>query len=144
MTPQWTEAMLRLTLRAGSGYYLQHRVLSSAEPHYFVVLNQQPHDDNFLVFAVASSRVEGVRRRSQNMPAETLVDISPAEYPEFKVPSIVDCNHWFLVTRQELLQKLQANLASEKRPLPDALLARLRKGMLASELIEDEIKDRLR
>lgn len=48
MTPQWTDVMLRLTLRGGSVYYLQHRDLFSAEPHYFVVLNANPLGDAFL------------------------------------------------------------------------------------------------
>jgi hypothetical protein len=144
MTPQWTDAILRLTLRGGSVYYLQHRCLSSAEPHFFVVLNLDPLGDNFLILAVASSNVENVRHRYKDLPPETLVEISPADYPDFRLPSIVDCNHWFPVTKQELLHKLKTGLASEKAPISSALLARLRQGMLASPLIEDELRDRLR
>ena len=140
MTPLWTESILRLTLHGGSVYYLQHRFLSSAEPHYFVVLNLSPPGDDFLVLVVASSKVEIVRNGSRTLPAETLVEISPAEYSEFSVPSIVDCNYWFRVSRQELLQKLQAGLASEKMPLSADILARLRQGMRASPLVAEEIK----
>ena len=144
MPPQWTDAMLRLTLRGGSVYYLQHRDLFSAEPHYFVVLNLNPLSNEFLVLAVASSKVTSVRARSQNLPPQTLVDIFPAEYADFTLPSIVDCNHWFRVTKKELLHKLQAGLASAKLQLSVTLLTKLRHGMLASPLIEDEIKDLLR
>ena len=144
MTPQWTDAKLRLTLRGGSVYYLQHRDLSSAAPHYFVVLNLEPLGDDFLVLAVASSKVAGVRNRSRNLPPETLVDISPTDYTDFTLQTIVDCNHWFRVTRQELLTKLEAGLASAKQQLSPAILTRLRQGVLASPLIEEEIKDLLR
>ena len=146
MPPQWSEAMLRLTLRGGSVYYLQHRNLSSAEPHYFVVLNVDPHADAFLVLAVTSSKVDSVHRRSKNLPPHTLVEISPDDYPDlhFTLPTIVDCNYWFRITKQELLQKLQAGLASEKMQLPATILKKLRAGMLASPLIEAEIKDRLK
>ena len=144
MPPQWTDAMLRLTLRGGSVYYLQERRLSSAAPHYFVVLNQVPYGDGFLVLAVASSNVSGARNRNRNLPPETVVEISPAEYADFTVQSIVDCNPLFRVTKQELLQKLQANVAGEKRPLAPEILAKLRQGVLTSPLIEEEIKDLLR
>ena len=113
MPPQWTAALLKLTLRGGSVYYLQHRDLSSAEPHYFVVLNMRPLGDDFLDLAVSSSNVTGVRNRNRNLPPETLVEILPTEYTAFTVQSIVDCNQWFRVTRQELLHKFQAGLASE-------------------------------
>ena len=146
MPPQWAAALLRLTLRGGSVYHLQHRDLSSAEPHYFVVLNLDPHADAFLILVVTSSKVDSVRRRSKNLPPDTLVEISPTEYqdPHFTLHSIVDCNHWFRVTKQELLQKLQAGLAWEKMSLPANILTELRHGMLASPLIEEDIKGLLR
>lgn len=143
MTPLWTDGMLRLTLRGGSVYHLQDRRLTSAEPHFFVVLNLDPHGDAFLVLAVASSKIDNVRNRSRNLPSETLVDISPDEYGDFTVQSIVDCNHAFRVTRQELLQKLQAGHASARLQMSTVILNELRQGMLASPLIEDEIKDLL-
>ncbi len=116
MSPQWTDSLLRFTLRGGSVYYLQHRDLSSEKAHYFVVLNLDPSSDEFLVLAVASSKIIGVRNRSQNLPTSTLVEITPAEYSDFTLHSIVDCNYVFRKTRQELLQKLQGSLAWEKKP----------------------------
>jgi hypothetical protein len=144
MTPQWTPAMLRLTLRGGSVYYLQDRRLSSPEPHYFVVLNVDPACDACLVLVVASSKIDNVRRRRLDMPPDTLVEIPPSDYAEFSVQSIVDCNTLFSVTRQELLQKLQAGVAAEMAAMPAGLLARLRQGVLASPLIEESTKDILR
>jgi hypothetical protein len=144
MAPQWTDALMRLTLRGGSVYYLQHSSLSSPEPHYFIVLNINPHGDSFLVLAVASSGVEKVRRRNLHLPSETLVEILPGEHHGFPLHTIVDCNHWFRVTKEELLIKLKARVASEKDPLPPDILAKLRQGVLASPLIEAEIKDLLR
>lgn len=144
MSPQWTEGLLRLTLQGGSVYYLQHRSLSSAKPHYFIVMNLNPREDAFLVLTVASSNITGVRQRSRNLPPETTVEVLPAEYPEFCVPSVIDCNYYFRVTKQELLQKLQAGLAAEKTRIPPHILAKLRTGILQSPLIEDTVKDMLR
>ena len=144
MAPRWTEGLLRLTLQGGSVYYLQHPSLSSAKPHYFIVMNLNPSEDAFLVLTLASSNIAGVVRRSKNLPPETIVEVLPAEYSEFNVPSVIDCNYYFRVTKQELLQKLQAGLAAEKMRIPPHILAKLRTGVLQSPLIEDTVKDMLR
>jgi len=141
MPPQWNESLMRLTLRGGSVYYLQHHSLTSPEPHYFVILNLDPQGDKFLVVLVASSKVEKVKRINKNLPATTLVEIEPSEYNEFNKPSIINCNHYFRFSRQELLQKLQQNIAHEKSPVPTDLLKKLRAGIVASPLVEAEIKD---
>src|SRR5258708_30923466 len=86
---------IRLTLRCGTVYYFQHRDLTSAEPHYFIVVNNDPLTDQVLLLAVASSKIETVRQRRRALPAETLVEISPVEYGEFKLSSIMDCNPVF-------------------------------------------------
>ena len=140
MSPRWTEALLRLTLRGGSVYYLQDRSLTSPEPHYFVVLNLDPNGDHFLVMVVVSSNISGVHERFRNLPASTRVEISPADYNTFTKQSIVDCNHFFRATKLELLQKLQTGFAKEYPQLHTDILAKLRAGILASPLIEDEIK----
>jgi len=143
MSPQWTPSLLNLTLRGGSVYYLQHRDLSSGESHYFVVLNRDATGDDFLVLAVSSSNITGTKQRSQIFPSQTLVEITPAEYPDFTRDSIIDCNYSFQVTKLELLQKLQAGLAREQSPMPEHILAKLRVGVLSSPLIENTIKNLL-
>lgn len=107
-------------------------------------MNLNPREDAFLVLTVVSSNITGVRERSRNLPPETIVEVLPAEYPEFCVPSVIDCNYFFRVTKQELLQKLQAGLAAEKTRIPPHILAKLRTGVLQSPLIEDATKDMLR
>ncbi len=144
MSPQRTDRLLRLTLRGGSVYYLQHRDLSSEKAHFFVVLNLDPDGDGFLVLAVASSKITAVRNRRQGFPKNTLVEITSAEYADFTLDSIVDCNAVFRKTRQELLQKLQCGLAWEKTPMPVDILARIRQGALTSPLVEESVKRLLR
>jgi hypothetical protein len=107
-------------------------------------LNVDPHSDDVLILVVASSKVDSTHRRRAGLPSETVVDILPADYAEFTRPSVVDCNHAFRVTMTELLLKLQSGVATEKAPLPQELLLRLRQGMLASPLVEEGIKQRLK
>ncbi len=144
MPPQWSAPLLNLTLRGGSVYYFQHRDLTSPEPHYFIVLNLDPCGDEFLVLAVSSSNIVGVHDRNSNLPTNTLVEITPAEYADFTRHSIVDCNHLFRKTKNELLEKLRGGVACEKSSMPSSIVDRLRQGVLASPLVEDSVKVLLR
>ena len=144
MSPQWTDSLLRFTLRSGSVYLFQHRDLFSEKPHFFVVLNLNPCCDEFLVLTVVSSQIESVKTRRRNLPSDTLVEITPAEHGDFTLESIVDCNTVFRKTRQELLLKLQSGQAFEKTPMPADILYKIRQGVLTSPLIEDSVKSLLR
>jgi len=144
MPPQWTDRLLQITLRGGSVYYFQERSLTSPQPHYFVVLNLDPLGDEFLILLIASSKVDEVKRRNRHLPSSTLVEIDPTDYSDFSLPTIVDCNRWFRVTKQELLQKLQRQEAREKAPMPGVLMKRLRGGILDSPLVEEAVKNKLR
>jgi len=131
---------LRLTLRAGTVYYFQHRELSSPEPHYFIVVNTDPLCDQVLLLAVASSKVENVRERRRQMPAETVVEISPTEYVEFRVPTVVDCNRVFRKSLIELIDDRKRGLVKPKNDLPREALLRIQTGIKASPLVEEEAK----
>lgn len=131
---------IRLTLRAGTVYYFAHRGLTSPEPHYFIVANSDPLGDQVLLLAVASSKIETVRERRRNLPLETLVEIAPAEYDEFRVPSIVDCNRVFRKTLAELVEDQQRGLLKPKKDVPTDVLKRIQAGIKLSPLVEEEAK----
>jgi hypothetical protein len=42
LAPPNIDSKLRLTLREGSVYYFTERTLTSALPHYFIVVNAEP------------------------------------------------------------------------------------------------------
>ena len=131
---------LRLTLRPGTVYYFQHRGLTSPEPHYFIVVNSDPLADQVLLLAVSSSKVETVRQRRRHLPPETLVEITPTEYGELKLPSIVDCNQIFRRSLAELAADWVAGNLKHKDDLPASLLARIQAGIKLSPLVEAEAK----
>ena len=82
---------LRLGLRAGSVFYFQSRDLTSPEPHFFVVVNRAPVTSRLLLLTIVSSKVQKVRLRNRDR-LETVVEISPKDYDDFKVLSAIDCN----------------------------------------------------
>ena len=132
--------IFRLTLRSGTVYYFQHRGVSSAEPHYFVVLNAAPINDSILILAIASSQVEKVRRRRAGLSAETLVIVEPADYDGFSKATVIDCNQVFEIGRAELVQKLREGELRHHQDLPETILEQVWSGVRASPLVDNHHK----
>ena len=131
------------TIRPGSVYYFIDRNLTSAQPHYFIVINLDPLNDPCLLMAVASSQVKQVLRRNKHIP-ETVVQISPAVYTTFTYESIVNCNYIFSKSIGELTEKLsERNLRAH--PVMDiSIIKQLRTAAIASRQVSEEHKDMLR
>jgi hypothetical protein len=134
---------IKLTLRPGSVYYFVDRHLTPGEPHYFIVVNVQPLEDQVLVLTVISSQVEKVERRKTHLPGTT-VRISPAEYEELTKPSIVDGNFVVRKSLAELVAKMRRKEIVPKRDLPGNILHAIQQAILASPLVEEEVKRLLR
>lgn len=61
--PPAFDLTVRLSLREGSVYYFTERTLTSADPHYFIVVNSDPLTRQVLLLSVVTSKVEEVKRR---------------------------------------------------------------------------------
>jgi hypothetical protein len=131
---------LRVGLRAGSVYYFIARELSSAEPHYFVVVNRQPLVTALMLMVVFSSQVEKVRLRNRERP-QTVVEIAPSEYPDLTRLSAIDCNVVFRRSVLEMTEMIRQRIVGYHRDLPKDLLAKVRAAILASPVIDPADKD---
>lgn len=133
---------LRLGLRAGSVYYFQSRELTSAEPHFFVVVNRDPLGSKILLLGIATSKVDKVKLRNRARP-DTYVEISPVEYPDFTVPSAIDCNVVLEKPLAELVGLVQRKEVRYQLDLPAAVFEKVKAAILASPVVEDEFKQML-
>ena len=133
---------IRLSLRQGTVYYMAERGLSSVEPHYFVVLNQNPLGSKILLLLVASSQVEKAQKRisRKNLPPESLVVIEEAEYDDFSKDSCIDCNKLFNKSLEELCEQWRKKEVHAHKDLPRDLVERLIEGVKASTLISEDDK----
>ncbi len=130
---------IRLTLRAGSVYYFVDHSLTSPEPHYFVVANSKPLDQELILLGVVTSSVDWVKRMRRNLPGTT-IEIDPKQYDELKVASIVDCNDVKLRTLAELIEKIQRKEVRHHKDLPKVLLSAIQAGIKASPIVDDDRK----
>jgi hypothetical protein len=135
--------LLKLTLRQGSVYYLQHRDLTSPEPHYLVVVNSSPLKSPVLVFGVVTSKVELKRKRIEyaKLPPETLVLISPSEYSELRVESAIDCNN----PRKMSIEELDTVCAYSRKciDIPAEICTKILEGIMKSPMVDVSTKEML-
>ncbi len=135
------------TIKTGSVFYFEEESLSSSEPHFFVVLNKNPRTEEFLILVCASSQVKKRKEIADKLgfPTETLVVISPSEYKLFKKQTVIDCNRAFEKTSQSLIGKLEnEKLRVCTEMMPDEIIKKLIKGVLASSQISEHIQDLLK
>lgn len=134
------------TIKTGSVYYFSDEKLTSNEPHYFIVLNQSPSSDEFLILVCASSQIEKRKRiiKQLKLPEKTLVFIFPSECPIFSKKTVIDCNQVFEKTSQTLIEKLkQKNLKVCTDVIPNKIIQKLIQGILASPQVSRKIKQML-
>lgn len=136
---------IKLTLRRGTVYYLQHRSLSSAEPHYFIVLNSAPVEQRVILMSVFTSQIEKQERAISRAghPEETLVRIKPSDYSELTKDSCINCNKVFSKPLAELIQHWPD---MEKKPidLPTDILEQILTGIELSSQVSEEEKALIR
>lgn len=124
---------------------MQYRGLTSSEPHYFVVLNTAPLDDQVLLLAVASSQIEKVRKRQKmrDLPEHTVVEIAETDYQDFTKDCCIDCNKVFIKPLAELCQQFTRKEVKAKQDIPPVILEQLIQGTLDSPLVSKEDKARI-
>ncbi len=138
------EVAIRSTIKSGAVYYFTEDSFTSSEPHYFIVLNSDPLNEQVILLVCASSQIDKVRHRRKNCPAETVIEVNSVQYPGFSVDSIIDCNSILQVTITKLVEKLSKRELRLKTEMDPSLVEQFRKGVLASPMIEGQIKNLLR
>ncbi|HDY72670.1 MAG TPA: hypothetical protein ENH90_00695 [bacterium] len=132
-------AQILTTIKRGSVYYFQHDFGDgkdgSKERHYFVVLNKNPKDNTFLVLACATSKVDKTKRivSTLGFPKNTIVEVSPSEYPIFSKNTIFDCNSVIEETIESIIEKRKnGKLRMCHQNMPDDIIQCLIRGVLLS------------
>lgn len=129
------EIRIRSTIKEGSVYYFSDNELSSKEPHYFIVLNHNPKNEEILLLVCSTTKIHE-RKKIRKLHKNTLVEISKHEYSDFKSDSIVDCNIIFPRTIEEIISKLKSGDLKIKKDMDSAVIEKLRDAVCQSPVIE--------
>jgi hypothetical protein len=131
---------LRVSLREGSVFYFQERKLSSADPHFHIVVND-PIAQQVLLLTVVTSKIEKVKYRRRDC-LDTLVELGPSDLPKIlSKPSIVDCNDLTRIPLDEFCERwVRKEIEAFAEDLPPAQQTALRSAIHASEILPDELR----
>lgn len=135
---------IKSDIEAGSVYYYNDPRLRATHSHFCIVVNIDPSKDTLIILVHASHRINRVRERRKDCPQETLVEISPIQYSGFDRNSIIDCNEILRTDKEMLASKLDQRKLEIKPLMGLRLVRMLRKGLIASNLIPENIKALLR
>ncbi|MBW7941598.1 MAG: hypothetical protein H3C64_04185 [Candidatus Kuenenia stuttgartiensis] len=90
----------------------------------------------------STSQVEKAIKRRRHMP-NTLVKIDNAEYAIFTKESVVDCNSVIKKTIEEIVSLLKSKQLACKTEMPIGIVEKLREAVIASPVVENNIKEML-
>lgn len=128
------EETIRMFLAPGAVFYLKDEALG-ADSHYHFVLNLRPESDSDLLVVYATSNVDGAKRRTKAFP-ESLIILTPKEYPEFTRPeSAIDCSQVRVTSAEQLSRKLVDKELRFCACAPEDVMCRLRGAAAKSPLI---------
>jgi len=136
------ESQIKSTIKPGSVYYFKEETLTSKEPHYFIVINNNPIVDKIILLVCASSRIMKVKQIRRHLP-KTLVEIKERDYPDFTKDSIVDCNYVLSKTIDDIVEKLSAGNLKLKREMDISIVENLREAVINSPVVDPEIIEML-
>lgn len=132
------DVQIRATLREGSVYRYHEETYDGPKAHYFVVLNPAPDQDSDLVLVHATSETDKAIARTKDHP-DTLVLVTPAEYPEFyRQLSAFDCNTAYVKSVGQLIAKLRQGELTLHAQMPLPVVQSLRAGVLASPVVDSQ------
>jgi hypothetical protein len=107
------------------------------------VINIDPTSEQLILLVFASSKISNVKRRWRDCPSETLIEISPQQYPKFKWNSIFNCNYVIEQTIDQIIERLSSEQLKLMPEMPIRLVEQLRQGVLASPTVANGIKEQL-
>lgn len=137
-----SDIQIKSTIKPGSVYYFVEDSIKSGEPHYFIVINNNPKTEKIIILVCSSSRIDTVKYRRKHIP-KTLVDIAKTEYKDFSKNSIVDCNEIFEKTIDQIVQKLKSGELKTKSDMDSSIVEEIRQAVINSPIVDQEIIDQL-
>lgn len=115
---------------------------SSKKPRHFIVLNNTPKTDDFIILATITSQIANRLRFAKKIgeDSSTVVPISPADFPNLTVESAVSCHRVYPITLANLIKKIEGGGTMFSEKIPKPIMGAIISGVMKSGQIEGEYK----
>lgn len=120
--------------------------MTSPKPHYLLVLNPNPESAEIIVLGVITSGIEKAKMRVSCLgeSENTLVMISPEDYPELNHDSVIDCNSPVKYSKWEFESSFGQIVATRKSDISLKIVHAVIAGVLLSNQVSERIKKELK
>lgn len=143
MSPNFDQ-LRKLVLRCGSLLYGHITDITSTEPHYLILLNNNPQDDDAFALVVASSKVERVSYIRKRYGEDTVVEIAAGVESFLSKPTYINCNDVKPLPIAYIRSKYNnKELKCKDATVSKATLSNILQCVRNSRVVPDDIKNLL-
>ena len=105
---------------------------------FLIVLNVNPKTDTVLVLVTITSKIDSIERfiKVRSESPDTIVRISPTDFPRLSEESAVNCNRTYETSLSELTQKIDDGGSVFFERLPRSVVSAIVSGVLMSNQVE--------
>jgi hypothetical protein len=109
---------------------------------FLIVLNTNPKTDTVLVLTTLTTKIERQKKliKIQKESPDTLVVITPQDFPRLDRESIVNCNKVYEFSKDELTEKIRDGGKVFFEKLPKSIVSALVSGTVKSRQVSNEHK----
>lgn len=112
--------------------------------HFYIVVNRNPLTDKKIYLCWISKKVKEIKAmRSPKFFQGSLIEISPSDYDELSIFSIIDCNRIEQRSLDEIINKYRQRKLEFKKDLSMGIMEKIWEAIRRSPTVSDEIKDQL-
>lgn len=112
---------------------------------FFIVLNTNPKTDEVLILTTITKKAEKQKafiKRIGEDP-DTLVPITPSDFSALSQNSVVNCNSYYQISLADLIKKIEDGGKIFTHKLPKNVIDALISGVLKSNQVPPDVKERL-
>lgn len=140
-----SKTQLEIQIKQGSLLHFSDEHTGGIDPHYHVILNKNPFDDEIiLVYCVTFDPINNQHHEKlfDKYDAKTLITTSEG-HEKIKRTSLFDCNQCFPIPKNKLINKLEKKELMIYEPVEKELLDKLRRAVINSDMISGNIIDKI-
>ena len=141
------EALVKICVDQGSVCHYKLDTENKDGSHYvgsrfFIVLNVNPQTDTVLVLVTITTKIESLERfiKKRGESADTLVKISPEDFPPLNKESAVNCNNTYEMSLSGLVKKIEDGGKVFFEKLPRSVMSAIVSGALKSSQVPSDHK----
>lgn len=137
-------ALFEKTIRPRVIYKFKNDEFDDLTGHFHICINLD--EQEILTLVICTSQFEKLQRhfKNRNLPPETLVWIRPDGDLPFKKDTYVDCNKYFIRSRNWIIDKYEKYELEGSWEIHESAYQQIVLGMIDSPIIENVIKNKLR